>query len=138
MSDAIADLAERMIRDARVIGLQLESIRGRDPERAVQLTQQLFLAISGETTASGRSGGRMAEDSMPDDIEGLIIEYLREQGRPQSVAQIHEFIEETGSIDILRPSLTVKLHRMAQHGRVVNVSRGHYALPVHVAGRRRD
>lgn len=135
MSDAIADLAERMIRDARVIGLQLESVRGRDPERASVLMQQLFSAISGET-AQSKPFSRASDEAMPDDIEGLIIEYLREQGRPQSVAQIHEFIEETGSIDILRPSLTVKLHRMAQHGRVVNVSRGHYALPIQALGRR--
>ena len=132
MSDAIADLAERLIRDARVIGLQLEAIRLRDPERATALQADLFAAISGGAPGQQR-GSRRGEDAAPDDIEGLIIEYLREQARPQSVAQIHDFIEETGSIDILRPSLTVKLHRMAQHGRVVNVSRGHYALPTQAA-----
>lgn len=136
MSDAIADLAERMIRDARVIGLQLESVRLRDPERANVLQQALFDAIQGQISQNSRGFGRAGDDLAPDDIEGLIVEFLREQGRPQSVAQIHDFIEETGSIDILRPSLTVKLHRMAQHGRVVNVSRGHYALPAHGVMRR--
>lgn len=133
MTDAISDLAERMVRDAKVIGLQLESIRMRDPDRANLVLEAIFVAIGGE---NGRFSVRNAEDAAPDDIEGLIVEYLREQARPQSVAQIHDFIEETGSIDILRPSLTVKLHRMAQHGRLVNVSRGHYALPMHAAGRR--
>jgi hypothetical protein len=135
MSEAISDLADRMIRDAKVIGLQLESIRLRDPARANLVQQALFAAISGENPLSEVRDRQQLEGG-PDDIEGLIVEFLREQGRPQSVAQIHDFIEETGSIDILRPSLTVKLHRMAQHGRVVNVSRGHYALPMHAAGRR--
>ena len=137
MSDAIADLADRMIRDARVIGLQLDSVRLRDPARAAQLYQTLCAEISGETVATTGRGPRLnVVDGGQDDIEGLIIEFLRDQPRPQSVAQIHDFIEETGSIDILRPSLTVRLHRMAQHGKLVNVSRGHYALHTHDAARR--
>ena len=137
MSDAIGDLADRMIRDARVIGLQLDSIRNRDPARAAQLYQLLCAEIAGETGVQGQRSPRFnVVEGGQDDIEGLIIEFLRDQPRPQSVAQIHDFIDETSSIDILRPSLTVRLHRMAQHGKLVNVSRGHYALPASEAARR--
>lgn len=125
MADEVSVLSEKLLLDAKVIALQLGSILVRAPERGKDLQQQLMEILAGD--APSASVGAAGSRSGPDDIEALIHEFLAESNEPQSVEQIYQLVQESYA-DIRKPSLNVKLHRMATAGVIVKAYHGHYTV----------
>lgn len=125
MADEVSILSEKLLLDARVIALQLDSICIRDSVRGDELRQQLMDILSGEILRSrpASSGPRTA----PDEVESLIHEFLVESDEPQSVELIYQFVQGF-VVDIRKPSLNVKLHRMATTGAIMKAHHGHYTV----------
>jgi len=127
MGDEISVLADRLMVEARVLALQLDSILVRDPARGEDLRHRILEVIEGDGGRERAVSGAAARHN-PDEIEQLILAYLVDSEDPQSVEQIYQFVQ--GAVpDVRKPSLNVKLHRMATiTGAIVKAHHGHYTV----------
>ncbi len=137
MSDEVDVLAGRLLGEAKVLGLQLDSIRARDPERGEALFNALVAALSPGARPPIRlahSADDRVKRPVSDEVSEHVLAFLDDTSEAMSVARIYDFLKGVFP-DIQKPSLNVKLSRMVEEGRISKPSHGHYAA--NEPGRRR-
>lgn len=133
MADEVDVLAGRILSEAKVLGLQLDSIRARDPERG----EALFNAIVGALSPASKAPLRLAHSAEDrprrpgsDEVAENILAFLEDSTEGMSVASIYDFLKGVFP-ELQKPSLNVKLSRMVDDGRIAKASHGHYAAVDH-------
>lgn len=155
--DAIGAYEQELLQKADLLALGLKGLRVAAPERAASLFDAIMARLADETmTAAGadtplglaadprsRSEFRRsapvvvaARGGGSDDVEDFILDILAENPPGLSVQAIVDSLD-AAQIEIKRKTLVVRLHRMAQAGRVSPQAHGHYTLSESERSRRR-
>jgi hypothetical protein len=137
--DAARQIEQDLLNKADVLSHYLKAFGATDNERAGQvlaeIIERLHRALSGETGPGSRSDPTTSADkrspflvaSRSDPIEEFILENLANSPRGLSVQEIVELFE-LAEIDVKRPTLVVRLHRLVRAGKLASRAHGHYVL----------
>jgi hypothetical protein len=149
-SDAVRQVEQDLLLKADVLSYYLSGLATTDAERAkavyADIVARLRNAVSTETDFDPRADGSPSSDRRPtfrvasrsgggDEIEDFILDNLANRPRGASVQDIVDDLSEA-EIDIKRPTLVVRLHRLVQAGKLTSRTHGHYALSEAEHGRR--
>jgi hypothetical protein len=149
-SDAVRQVEQDLLLKADVLSYYLNSLATTDAERAkavyADIVSRLRNAVSIEADFDSRTDGPPALDRRPafrvasrsgggDEIEDFILDNLTNSPRGASVQDIVDYLKEA-DIEIKRPTLVVRLHRLVQAGKLTSRTHGHYALSEAEHGRR--
>jgi hypothetical protein len=141
-SEAARQIEQDLLTKADVLAHYLSGLEMTDAERAkgvlAEILTRLEQAISLETGPDAKSDrSRSSERRSPvlvasrsvgaEDIEEFILENLANSPRGLSVQEIVDYFEEA-AIEIKRPTLVVRLHRLERAGKLTSRTHGHYVL----------
>jgi hypothetical protein len=140
-SDAVRQVEQDLLLKADVLSYYLSGLATTDAERAkavyADIVARLRNAVSTEADFDPRADGSPSSDRRPvfrvassrsgDEVEEFILDNLANRPRGASVQEIVDDLSEA-EIDIKRPTLVVRLHRLVQAGKLTSRTHGHYAL----------
>ena len=132
-------IADRVRALSDEIAIMLIGLSAQNPQLATTLAGLATEALNGsigKTIDPNSDNVVPLHDEKPhfdrfekvESVDDFIVAIARESGATMSIQQIVDFLEESG-IEINRPSLIVKLHRMVKRGQLVHTSNGHFQFP---------
>ena len=136
---AAADALNEIKSLAGQVEFLLRALEARNPDVARSLRQEVLALIesAGETAARQRRadpqilkfearGGGEGPEKLPE-IENDIMSIIDAEDGPVSLSALYERLQDIGQ-DIAKGTLSVRLHRMVTHGRLISPARTMYAL----------
>lgn len=140
--DAMRQIEQELLLKADILAHYLKGLASTDADRAKavlgEISVRLRDAVSIEAGLEAKSDHPSAPDRRPpvlvssrsgggEDVEEFILENLAHSPRGLSVQEIVDYFDEA-AIEIKRPTLVVRLHRLERAGKVTTRTHGHYAL----------
>lgn len=159
-SDAVRGYEQELLHKADLLAIALTGLRATAPERAALILEEIIARLAraaadaappAAAKASAASAGEDRRTEPPrrptpvvvaargggaDDIEDFILDILAENPPGLSVQDIVDSLD-AAQLEIKRKTLVVRLHRMAQAGRLSPQAHGHYTLSEAERARRR-
>jgi hypothetical protein len=128
---------QELLQKADLLALSLAGLKVADPARASSLVGEIVQRLE-RVIPEGGNFKRAEEGAAPsrpylvqpprgDEFEEFITGLLTDSPKGMSVQEIVEHMDEA-DIAMKRPTLVVRLHRMARAGKLTAFAHGHYAL----------
>jgi hypothetical protein len=148
--DAVRAYEQELLQKTELLVLGLKGLAAAAPEHASTLIEEIVtrlravassdgIAPSGPLRSEPRRVGPVvvaARGGGADDTEDFILDILAENPPGLSVQDIVDSLD-AAQLEIKRKTLVVRLHRMAQAGRISPQTHGHYTLSEAERSRRR-
>jgi hypothetical protein len=139
--DAMRQIEQELLLKADILAHYLKGLASTDADRAKavlgEISVRLRDAVAIEAGFEAKSDHPSVSDKRPvlvssrsgggEDVEEFILENLAHSPRGLSVQEIVDYFDEA-AIEIKRPTLVVRLHRLERAGKVTTRTHGHYAL----------
>jgi hypothetical protein len=139
-ADAIRQIEQDLLAKADILAYYLKGLSGVDASRAKaalgEIAARLEVALGSDgnfdsvrrrqRASSSQRSGTVVTERTPD-IENFIIDSLTNNPLGLSVQDLVDRLAET-AIQIKRPTLVVRLHRMLKAGKLKSRTHGHYVL----------
>jgi hypothetical protein len=142
--DAVRQIEQDLLTKTDVLAHYLRAYGSSDEDGAArvlaEIVERLHRALSLQAGPKSDPSSADERSSYPptsrtDPIEEFILENLANSARGLSVQEIVERFEEA-EIEMKRPTLVVRLHRLVRAGKLASRAHGHYALSENEYGRR--